>query len=114
MDEAHVESIMTDPTQVSCGKWRATANIRYLRPLSKIILALAACRENQASLARKLLRELIEQNPESELFAGVCQSIEPARAGSPAFHITSRKPPGLPAVGEGAMAFRFVHHLSHS
>jgi hypothetical protein len=48
---------------------RAAENGRYLRPLAKIILALAACGENQAALARKLLGELIEQYPDSELFA---------------------------------------------
>jgi len=48
---------------------RAAENGRYLRPFAKIILALAACRENQAALAGKLLRELIEQYPDSELFA---------------------------------------------
>jgi hypothetical protein len=48
---------------------RAAANGRYLRPFAKIILALAACRENQAALARELLRELIEQYPDSELYA---------------------------------------------
>src|ERR1700756_2856574 len=48
---------------------RTAENGRYLRPFAKIILALAACRENQAALARKLLRELIEQYPDSELFA---------------------------------------------
>src|SRR3974390_1864179 len=47
----------------------AAENGRYLRPFAKIILALAACRENQAALGRKLLRELIEQYPDSELFA---------------------------------------------
>jgi hypothetical protein len=35
---------------------RAAENGRYLRPFAKIILALAACRENQAALARKLFR----------------------------------------------------------
>ena len=48
---------------------RAAANGRYLGPFAKIILALAACRENEAALARKLLRELIEQYPDSELYA---------------------------------------------
>ena len=41
----------------------------YLRPFAKIILALAARREKQASLAQKLLRELCEQYPDSELYA---------------------------------------------
>ena len=88
MDEAHVESIMTDPTQVSCGKWRATANIRYLRPFAKIILPLAACGENQAALARKLLRELIEQYPESELFASEYAKVSSLRVPA-ALHFTS-------------------------
>ena len=48
---------------------RAAENGLYLRPFAKIILALAACRENQAALAQKLLRELIEQYPDSELYA---------------------------------------------
>jgi hypothetical protein len=48
---------------------RAAENGRYLRPFAKIILALAACREQQATLARKLLRELSEQYPDSELYA---------------------------------------------
>ena len=48
---------------------RAAENGRYLRPFAKIVLALAACREKQATLAQKLLRELSEQFPDSELFA---------------------------------------------
>jgi hypothetical protein len=48
---------------------RAAENGRYLRPFAKIVLALAACREKQAALAQKLLRELSEQYPDSELFA---------------------------------------------
>src|SRR3974377_1499760 len=39
----------------------------YLRPFAKIILALAARREKQVPLAEKLLRELCEQYPASEL-----------------------------------------------
>jgi len=41
----------------------------YLRPFAKIILALAARREKQVPLAQKLLRELCEQYPDSELYA---------------------------------------------
>ena len=48
---------------------RAAENGRYLRPFAKIILALAACREKQAALAQKLLRELSEEYPDSALFA---------------------------------------------
>jgi hypothetical protein len=42
---------------------------RYLRPFAKIILALAARRENQSELALRLLRELKEQYPDNVLFA---------------------------------------------
>lgn len=44
-------------------------NGRYLRPFAKIILALAARREKQAPLAQRLLRELCDQYPDSELYA---------------------------------------------
>jgi hypothetical protein len=42
---------------------------RYLRPFAKIILALAARREKQPPLAQRLLQELSEQYPDSELYA---------------------------------------------
>ena len=42
---------------------------RYLRPFAKIILALAARRENQNALAQRLLLELTEQYPDNVLFA---------------------------------------------
>ena len=48
---------------------KAAENGRYLRPFAKILLALAARREKQATLAQTLLRELIEEYPNSELFA---------------------------------------------
>src|SRR5438445_2857865 len=40
---------------------------RYLKPFAKILLALAARRQKQDDLARKLLRELSEEFPESPL-----------------------------------------------
>ena len=43
-------------------------NGRYLKPFAKILLALAARRQKQADLARKLLRELSEEFPESPLY----------------------------------------------
>jgi len=43
---------------------------RYLVPLAKIMLALAARREKQKALAQKLLRELTEEFPESPLYPG--------------------------------------------
>ena len=48
---------------------KTAENGRYLRPFAKILLALAACREKQLALTQKLLRELSEQYPASELYA---------------------------------------------
>jgi len=42
---------------------------RYLEPFAKILLALAARREKQDDLAKKLLLELTEEFPDSPLFA---------------------------------------------
>jgi len=42
---------------------------RYLKPFAKILLALAALREKQPQLAKRLLRELNEEFPESPAFA---------------------------------------------
>jgi hypothetical protein len=42
---------------------------RYLRPFAKVLLALAAQREKQDPLAKKLLHELTEEFPDSPLFA---------------------------------------------
>jgi hypothetical protein len=42
---------------------------RYLRPFAKILLALAAIREKQPELAKRTLRELTEEFPESPAFA---------------------------------------------
>lgn len=43
---------------------------RYLEPLAKIMLALAARREKRTTLAQKLLRELTAEFPESPLYPG--------------------------------------------
>ena len=48
---------------------KTAENGRYLRPFAKIILALAARRENQNALAQRLLLELKEQYPDNVLFA---------------------------------------------
>ena len=48
---------------------RTVENGRYLRPFAKIILALAARREKQDSLAQRLFRELTKQYPDNEQFA---------------------------------------------
>src|SRR2546422_4972296 len=52
---------------------------RYLQPYAKIMLALAARREGQEELARRLLKELTREFPSSSLFAR-----EYARAVAPA------------------------------
>ena len=41
---------------------------RYLEPVAKIMLALAARREKQRALAQKLLQQLTEEFPESPLY----------------------------------------------
>ena len=48
---------------------KTAENGHYLLPFAKIILALAARRENQTTLAQRLLRELKEEYPDSALFA---------------------------------------------
>jgi len=48
---------------------KAAAGGRYLRPYAKILLALAARREGQEDLARRFLRELTREYPNSPLFA---------------------------------------------
>ena len=48
---------------------KTAENGRYLKPFGEIMLALAARREKQNSLAQKLLRELSEEFPESPLYA---------------------------------------------
>jgi hypothetical protein len=42
---------------------------RYLKPFAKILLALAARREKQDELAQRLLKELTDEFPSSDLFA---------------------------------------------
>jgi hypothetical protein len=54
---------------------KAAENGHYLRPFAKIILALAACREKQPELSRKLLRQLSEQYPDSKLFASAYAKV---------------------------------------
>ena len=48
---------------------KTAENGRYLRPYAKIILALAARRENQPALAQKLFRELKEEYPGNGLYS---------------------------------------------
>jgi len=54
---------------------------RYLQPFAKIVLALAARRENQIRLAQRLLRELKDQYPDSVLFASEYAKVASARSG---------------------------------
>jgi len=48
---------------------KTVANGRYLRPFAKIMLALAARREKQNTLAQKLLHELTEEFPSNDTYA---------------------------------------------
>ncbi|MGB7844837.1 MAG: hypothetical protein WBL63_04420 [Candidatus Acidiferrum sp.] len=56
-------------TATKSSAWSKSPRLRRTVAIWARSPALAACRENQAALARKLLRELIEQYPDSELFA---------------------------------------------
>jgi hypothetical protein len=60
---------------------KTSDNGRYLQPFAKIILALAARREKQPDLATRLLRELKEQYPRSELFASEYAKVISAHPG---------------------------------
>jgi hypothetical protein len=63
---------------------KTAENGRYLRPFAKIILALAARRENQNALAQRLLRELKEQYPDNVLFASeYAKAMGPSIPASP-------------------------------
>src|SRR5713101_2054917 len=48
---------------------KTVENGRYLRPFAKIMLALAARREKQNTLAQKLLHELTEEFPSNDTYA---------------------------------------------
>jgi hypothetical protein len=48
---------------------RTAQNGRYLQPFAKILLALAARREKQNTLAQRLLRELSQEFPSNQLYA---------------------------------------------
>ena len=48
---------------------RTATSGRYLKPFAKIMLALAARRENQPAMAQKLFRELKEEYPGNESYA---------------------------------------------
>jgi hypothetical protein len=54
---------------------------RYLQPFAKIVLALAARRENQTALAQRLLRELKDQYPNNALFASEYAKALSVRSG---------------------------------
>jgi hypothetical protein len=60
---------------------KTSENGRYLQPFAKIILALAARREKQDGLAQRLLRELKEEYPGSELFAAEYAKAMSGRSG---------------------------------
>src|SRR5580704_15175871 len=49
---------------------------RYLEPFAKVLLALAARREKQDPLAKKLLHELTEEFPDSPLFAAEYAKVQ--------------------------------------
>ena len=60
---AHDKKLGMEQMQTAADKGR------YLKPFAKILLALAARREKQNPLAQKLLKELTDEFPTSDLFA---------------------------------------------
>ena len=59
----------------------AAAGGHYLRPFAKILLALAALRENKTEVARTQLTELVAEFPENELFASELAKLGVLRPG---------------------------------
>jgi hypothetical protein len=58
----------------------AAARGRYLRPLAKIILAMAVLREKQTALARIPLGELVAEFPQNALFTSELRSLDGSKA----------------------------------
>jgi hypothetical protein len=56
---------------------RAANHGHYLQPFAKAMLALAALREKQPDLARKLFRELHAEFPENDVFARELAKLDP-------------------------------------
>jgi hypothetical protein len=61
---------------------RTAESGRYLQPFAKIVLALAARRENQTAVAQRLLRELKDEFPNSALFASEYSKAMSVRSGN--------------------------------
>jgi hypothetical protein len=63
----------------------AAGHGRYLRPFAKILLALAALREDKPEVARTQLNELVAEFPDNPLFAGELAKLKssPPAAGRP-------------------------------
>ncbi len=56
----------------------------YLRPFAKIMLALAAWREKQTGLSRRLLEELVAEFPQNPLFARELARLKKVAGSAPA------------------------------
>ena len=59
----------------------SSEHAQYLRPFSRLMLALAALRERNSDLARQELRELTREFPENPLFAKELAKITPVMTG---------------------------------
>ena len=63
---------------------RAAANGHYLRPYAKLLLALAALREKNSSIAREQFAQLAAEFPQNSLFAQELAKATPAIKGGTA------------------------------
>ncbi len=64
--------------------WKAASSehAHYLRPLARLMLALAALREKKPDLTREQLRELVAEFPENPLFAAELAKVTPVMTGA--------------------------------
>jgi hypothetical protein len=70
----------------------AAARGRYLRPFAKILLAMAALRENKIDAARIQLAELVAEFPQNSLFVSELAKLDASGLGAPA---DAAAPPAL-------------------
>jgi hypothetical protein len=82
----------------------AASRGHYLRPFAKLLLALAALRENQPGLARQELSELAAEFPDNPLFAHELSRLGWAAKPPPASAVPSPRPGHLDPPGNHLLA----------
>src|SRR5205823_14791503 len=59
----------------------SSEHAHYLRPFARLMLSLAALRENNTDLTRQQLQELVAEFPENPLFAKELEKVIPVMTG---------------------------------